>query len=86
MLRVDYYSWYIEGAPLNRTTATEVITRTKSIFLRHGIPEIVFSNNGPQYSCLAYQKFAKEYEFQHVTSSPYYPQSNGEPERAVHTI
>ena len=47
---------------------------------------MVFSDNGPKYSCLAYQEFAKEYEFKHVTSSPYYPQSNREAERAVPTI
>ena len=66
--------------------AREVITRTKSIFATHGIPETVSSDNTPQYSCLAYQEFAKEYEFSHVTSSPHFPQSNGEAERAVHTI
>ena len=86
LLIVDYYSRYVEIAPLNNLTATEVITRTKSIFARHGIPETVFSDNGPQYSCLAYPEFAKEYEFKHVTSSPHYPQSNGEAERVVRTI
>jgi len=86
LLVVDYYSRYIEIAKLNRSTAEEVIARTKSIFARHGIPEIVFSDNGPQYTADAYKKFAKEYQFKHLTSSPYYPQSNGEAERAVRTV
>ena len=30
--------------------------------------------------------FAKEYGFQHTTSSPYYPKSNGQPERTVKTV
>ena len=86
MLIVDYYSRFIEIALLKRTTAEEVIRHTKSIFARHGIPEVVVSDNGPQFSSDAYQQFAKEYHFTHKTSSPYYPQSNGEAERAVGTI
>ena len=63
-----------------------MIQHTKSIFARHGIPESVISDNGPQYSADAYKQFAKEYRFQHISSSPYYPQSNGEAERALGTI
>ena len=69
-----------------QTTAAEVIRHTKSIFSRHGIPELVISDNGPQYSSKVYADFAKEYHFKHMTSSPYHPQSNGEAERAVGMI
>ncbi len=65
---------------------TEIITHTKSIFARHGIPEEVVSDNGPHYSSQAYIEFAKAYQFQHVTSRPYFAQSNGEAERAVGTV
>ena len=63
-----------------------MIEHTKSIFACHGIPEFVISDNGPQYASQSYLEFAKSYQFQHVTSSPYYPQSNGEAERAVGTV
>ena len=86
LLIVDYYSRFIEIARLNRTTAEEVIRHTKSIFARHGVPEVVVSDNGPQYSSEAYARFAHQYEFEHITSSPLYPQSNGESERAVKTV
>ena len=86
LLLVDYYSRYIEIALLSRPTAAEVITHLKSIFARHGIPELVMSDNGPQYSCDAFSEFAREYQFRHLTSSPIYPQSNGEAEHAVKTI
>ena len=85
LLLVDY-SRYIEIALLSRPTAAEVITHLKSIFARHGIPELVMSDNGPQYSCDAFSEFVREYQFRHLTSSPLYPQSNGEAERAVKTI
>ena len=86
LLIVDYYSRYIEIAKLSQTTAEEVILHTKSIFARYGIPEIVFSDNGPQYTAEAYEKFASDYQFEHRTSSPYFPQSNGEAEGAVKTV
>ena len=85
LLIVDYYSRFIEIARLNRLTAYEIIARTKSIFARHGTPETVISDNGPQYASKAYKKFAEEYQFKHVTSSPYFPQSNGEAARESRT-
>ena len=86
LIVVDYYSRYVEIACLNGVTAEQVIVHTKSIFARHGIPEVVISDNGPQYTSEAYAKFAKDYQFHHITSSPYFPQSNGEAERAVGTV
>ena len=52
---------------------------------RHGIPEQVFSDNGPQFSCAEFAQFANTWEFVHSTSSPRYPQSNGLAEKAVQT-
>ena len=86
LLLSDYYSRFIEITRLDRTTMAEVIRRMKSIFARHGIPEVVVSDNGPQYSSQAFAEFAKDYQFRHETSSPYYPQGNGEAERAVKTF
>ena len=86
LLVVDYYSRWIEIARLSKLTSEEVIRHTRSIFARHGIPEVVISDNGPQYSAELYAKFAQQYGFKHITSSPHYPQGNGEAERAVKTV
>ena len=86
LLVVDYYSRYIEIAKLTSTSATSVITHLKSIFSRHGIPNTVMSDNGPQYSATAFEEFSKEYGFTHTTSSPRYPQANGAAERVVKTV
>ena len=86
LILVDYYSRYIEMALLNSTSAQQVILHLKSMFARHGVPEVVRSDNGPQYSSLEFNKFSTEYNFDHITSSPLHPRSNGEAERAVKTL
>ena len=67
-------------------SSSEVISHIKSIFAKYGVPQEVVSDNGPSYSSLEYKQFAAKYGFTHTTSSPRYPQSNGEAERAVKTV
>ena len=86
LLIVDYQSRWIEIVRLPQTTSRSIVNHMSSIFARYGIPELVVSDNGPQYSSDCFKEFARTYGFQHVTSSPHYPQANGEAERAVQTI
>ena len=65
LLVVDYYSRYIEIVKLTITTSAVVIRQLKSIFARHGKPEELVSDNGPQYSAEEFACFTKEYGFQH---------------------
>ena len=64
---VNYYYRFIEIAKVATTTASSVISHLKSIFSRHGIPECVTSDNGPQYSAALFQLFSEEYGFKHIT-------------------
>lgn len=89
LLVTDYFSRFPEIALLNSLTATTIITHLKSFFARHGTPEVVFSDNGPQFRKIQgseFQKFAESWGFEHRTSSPRYPQSNGFVEVAVGII
>jgi transposase InsO family protein len=84
---VDHYSEFIEVDKLQPdTTSKRVIESFKRIFAVHGIPDVLRTDNGPQFRSGEFAKFAEEWKFTHVTSSPEHHQSNGMAERAVQTI
>jgi transposase InsO family protein len=56
------------------------------MFARYGIPEVLISDNGPQYSSEEFRQFATTWGFIHKTSSPTYPQSNDLAERTVQAV
>ena len=83
LIVVDYFSEFWEIEHLTETKAVTVIRKLKQAFARHGVPQIVVSDNGPQFSSKEFQCFANEWQFAHATSSPRNPQSNGRVEGAV---
>ena len=83
---VVYTSNYPEVAKLEDLSSTNTISHMKSIMARHGLPSVVVSDNGPQFSSREFRQFAMQYGFKHVTSSPEYPQSNGKAEKAVQIV
>ena len=86
LLVVDYHSKFFEVCLLADTSSSTIVTHMKSIFARQGIPKIVVSDNGPQFSSYGFATFAKQWDFKHVTSSPTYPQSNGMAEQTAQTV
>uniref|UniRef100_A0A0A9W2U6 RNA-directed DNA polymerase n=1 Tax=Lygus hesperus TaxID=30085 RepID=A0A0A9W2U6_LYGHE len=81
----DYFSRFLEVQKLNTTTSAAVISVLQRLFSQQGVPHVVRSDNGPQFDSEEFQAFARSWGFQTVTSSPHYPQSNGQAESAVHT-
>ena len=83
----DYYSKfpfiYVIPSPV---TSTAVIAKMKSLFAEQGVPQRVISDNGGHFSSDAFRRFADQWYFDHVTSSPHYPQSNGFIEWHVQTV
>ena len=83
VILVDYFSDFWEVAKLNDTTSSSVIEFCKQQFSRHGIPDILVSDNGPQLISSEFVEFSKAWQFNHVKTSPYHSQSNGKAESAV---
>ena len=62
------------------------IAHMKSIFEEHGIPSKLVTGNDIQFTSALFQEFRETYGFNHVTTSPYYPQANGFIESNVLTV
>ena len=73
----DYYSHYFEVKEIPNMKSATIIKHTKGIFSRQSIPQRVMSNNQVCYSSAEYAQFAKEWDFEAITSSPYHSQGNG---------
>ena len=85
LVTVDYLSRFFEIDELTSTTSAAVIRKLSVHFARHGIPEIMISDNAPQFSSQEFKDFTKEWDIEHITPSPLYPQSNGLAEKSVQT-
>ena len=87
LLTIDYFSRFVEALAMQKSKkANAVIYALKEVFARYGIPEKLRSDNGPPFDCAEFTHFAKQWDIELVPSSPKYPKSNGEVERAVQTI
>ena len=82
----DYFSGFVEVERLHSTTTSAVSRTLKTLFSRYGVPDVLMTDNGPQFASAEFVSFASKWGFRHVTSSPRYPQSNGRAENAVKTI
>ena len=82
----DYYSNFIEVERVHKLTTSGVTKAILPMLARYGIPDVMVSDNGPQFDSAEFATFAKTWGFKHDTSSPRYAQSNGKVENAVKTI
>ena len=83
LVMVDHYSDYFELESLRNVAASTVIRAMKRNFAHHGIPHTCISDNGPQFDCHEFSRFARDYGFALVKSSPYHSRGNGKAQAAV---
>ena len=86
LIVVDYTTNYFDLSLLPDKKSSTVVKHTKQIFSKFGIPKIVVSDNGPEFVGKPYNDFSKHWDFLHITSSPNYPQSNGQVERTIQLV
>jgi transposase InsO family protein len=87
LLVVYYESGRLPVVKLSRSlTSEEAIRVCKKIFLEHGIPKVLKSDNGPAFKSEAFRDFAKQLGFEHRKVTPLNPEANGAAERVMGTI
>ena len=72
--------------PPSQCNAAKTISILKELFAEHGIPESLCSDNGPQFACALFAEFATNWNFDHCTSAPTNPRSNGQAEAAMKIV
>ena len=71
---------------MTSTTATATINARRDIFSLYGLPEIMVSDNGPQFIASEFQQFCRNNGIMHRTSAAYKPSNNGQAERVVQIL
>ncbi|XP_065916180.1 uncharacterized protein [Dysidea avara] len=70
----------------NNTSTQHLVQSLTQSFCRTAVPDIVWSDGGPQFTSKCFNDFASQWGFEHKTSSPHYPQSNGKVEATVKSM
>jgi hypothetical protein len=84
LVTVDYLSGFFEVDRLPSKKVRDIVHCLRQHMARHGLPTHLHSDNQP-FNSWEFAEFSRRYEFEHITSSPRYPQSNGRVENAVKT-
>ena len=83
LITTDFYSNFFELDMLPSKTARGLLKKIKPHLARYGVPDRITTDNGPQFDCNKFQKFAAEYQFEHIKTSLRYLQFNGKVENSV---
>ena len=70
----------------SQCNSTRTIAVLKELFTEHGIPEVIQTDNGPQFASHLFAEFTKDWNIDHTQSSPRNPRSNGQAESAVKIV
>ena len=86
LILVDAYSKWPEVVPMTSPTSSQTIMALSRLFSQHGIPEIIVSDNGSQFTSDHFEEHCHRTPLRHTRPPPSPPQSNGQAERFVDTF
>ena len=87
LVYVDRLTAWLEVAQWKTApSSAQVIKVLRKLFVALGVPQILSSDNGPQYASSEFADFLRTWHVTHRLSSPFYPRSNGHAEAGVKTF
>ena len=88
LVLVDAYSKWLEvlHVPVKSPTTRSTVEALRTVFATHGLLEMLVTDNGTAFTSREFKDFISRNAIRHVTTSPYYPSSNGLAERVVQTF
>ena len=86
LILVDALTKWPEVIQMSTTTSERTVEVLRSLFARYGLPQVIVSDNGTQFTSGTFQMFCKNNGIHHKLSAPYHPSTNGEAERFVQTF
>ena len=75
---IDYYSRWIEIDILRSMTSAKIVTSLERMFLTHGLPYELTSDNGPQFVSSQFEEFFEKNGIHHRRITPLWPQANAD--------
>jgi transposase InsO family protein len=83
LVMVDYVSKWVETMPCHKASTEESIAMIKSmIFPRFGTPRILISDGGTHFTGKNFKMCLSKLGIEHMVSTAYHPQTNGQAEKS----
>ena len=84
---VDHCTGWAEVYPLYNKTNESVWAAWTDYYLpRHGVPEVIITDNGQEFCARVWEDYLKQLGVEHRHTTPVHPQSNGKTERFNRTF
>lgn len=85
LIVVNSYSKLLEIIPVSSMMSCIVIKALCRLFVMHGLPHAIESDDGTQFTSEAFCTFLADGLICHIISAPFHPVTNGQAERMVRT-
>lgn len=85
MIVVDAKSKWLEVIPMKSITSYNTIRSLREIFARFGLPNVLVTDNGTNFTSKEFRDFLNSNGIIHKLTAPAHPSTNGQAERYVQT-